>query len=68
MATRLAVQWGRSPSEIMRTTPSRDFAYFHAFYAMEPWGFKAEAFLASVIANMSGKTVKKQIKINDFMN
>lgn len=67
MATRLAVKWGKSPSDIMASTSSKDFAYFHALYSMEPWGFKESAFLASVIANMSGKTIKKNLTANDFM-
>jgi hypothetical protein len=67
MATRLAIKWGKSPREIMETTSQKDFAYFHAYYAMEPWGFKADAFLASVITNMAGKSIKKPTSINDFM-
>jgi len=67
MATRLSVQCGKPPSEICATYSSRDFAHLHAYYALEPWGFKGLAFLATVIANMSGKTVKKDTTINDFM-
>lgn len=67
MAMRLSLQWGKSPSEILSTTPAKDFAFFHAYYAMEPWGFRADAFLASVIANMSGKQLKKNVTTNDFM-
>ena len=49
---------GKTPREILETTPTKDFAYYHALYEMEPWGIKADAFLASIIVNMSGKTAK----------
>lgn len=67
MATRLSIMWGRSPFQIYETTSTRDFAFYHAFYELEPFGFRSQAFLASVIANMSGKSVKKPLSETKFL-
>lgn len=67
MATRLAIQWGMPPGEILKKCSTRDFALFHAYYRKEPWGYKADAMLAMTITNMSGKSIKKALPLSKFM-
>ncbi len=71
-AYRLALALGRADvEEMLRGMSAREFVRWWAFYAVEPWGFREEnrrvALLGTTIANVSGKTLKKPLRMKDFM-
>ena len=69
---RLALQLGRANVDAMlRELTAEQFAEWAAFFGLEPWGFHEEnrrmAVVASTVANMSGKKVKRPVPVTDFM-
>lgn len=69
---RLALQLGRANVDAMlREVTAEQFAEWAAFFSLEPWGFHEEnrrmGVLASTVANMSGKKLKRPMSAKDFM-
>jgi hypothetical protein len=71
LLTRLAIQAGCSIAEMGQRIPSSEWPYFAAFYEMEPWGYEADNYHASMIsstvANMAGRSLKTPSKITDYI-
>jgi hypothetical protein len=59
---------GCGPSEVGRRLSASDFREMQAFYLLEPDGFYPYAFLATVISNMSGKSLVKPAEVKRFMD
>lgn len=69
---RLALALGRANvDEMLRELSAAQFSEWFAFYSLEPWGFMEEnrrmSVLASTVANVAGKTLRKPASLADFM-
>lgn len=56
---------------MLRELSAAQFSEWFAFYSLEPWGYVEEnrrmSVLASTVANVAGKTLKRTVPPSDFM-
>ena len=69
---RLALALGRANVDSMlRELTAEQLSEWAAFYDLEPWGFHEEnrrvGVIASTVANMAGKRLKREVSPADFM-
>jgi hypothetical protein len=67
---RIAALLGCTVEDVQRRMSSAEFVQWCAFYALEPWGSRADnwrmSVIAATVANYSGH-VKKPVRPSDFL-